>query len=132
MLADRRGAVGVLFGLLAPVLILGVAFAIDVTAWYRDALHLQQLADRAAASAGPYWHDGDRDAAAAVATAVADVDELEVRIDRLANPAAGRWARDRRALEIVVSSDQQHLLAGLFAASRQSAGAVAFDDRLVE
>ena len=56
---DRRGAVALLFALLAPLLLLAVAFGSDVPSWYRDALHLQGLADRAALSAGPLWADGD-------------------------------------------------------------------------
>jgi uncharacterized membrane protein len=132
VLADRRGAVAVLFGLLAPLIILAVAFGIDVTGWYRDALHLQHLADRAAASAGPLWRSGDRAGAAAVAEALVAADAPDVRIEHIGAATGGRWAGDKSALEVAVSGDQAHLLVGLFAASRQSARAVAIDSRLVE
>lgn len=132
MLADRRGAVAILFGLLAPLLVLGIAFGIDVTAWYRDALHLQHLADRAAASAGPLWRTGDREAAVAVVAALVDGDALNVEIESVGAATSGRWRGNREAFEVGISADQQHLLAGLFAHSRQSARAVAVDSRLVE
>jgi uncharacterized membrane protein len=132
VLADRRGTVAILFGLLAPLIILGVAFGIDVTAWYRDALHLQGLADRAAASAGPLWHDGDREGAVAVVVALVEDDELDVEVESLGAVTSGRWRGYREAFEVGISADQQHLLAGLFAQSRQSARAVALDARLVE
>jgi uncharacterized membrane protein len=132
VLADRRGAVAILFGLLAPLVILAVAFGIDVTAWYRDALHLQGLADRVAASAGPLWRDGDRAGAAAVVTALVGADAMDVRIERLGSATGGRWAGDKAALEVAISCNQAHFLAGMFDASRQSARAVARDSVLVE
>ena len=123
-----------LFGLLAPLLILAVAFGIDVTAWYRDALHLQGLADRAAQSAGPLWHDGDRAGAAAVVAALVAADDVTASLDYAGNPRSGRWAGNRQAIEIIVSGRQQHLLAGLYVDDddRQAARAVALAGRLVE
>ncbi|MBC7520043.1 MAG: hypothetical protein H7268_02955, partial [Sandarakinorhabdus sp.] len=98
MLDDRRGAVAILFGLLAPLIILAVAFGIDVTAWYRDALHLQGLADRAAASAGPLWRDGDRAGAPAVVAALVGADAMDVQIERVGSATGGHWAGDKTPL----------------------------------
>lgn len=116
-----------LFGLLAPLLVLVVAFGIDATAWHRDGLHLQHLADRAATSAGPLWAGGDRRQALAVAAALVAADGDEVRLDHAG--AASDATPD--AIEIVVSSQQRHLLAGLFADSRQRARAVAIKHRRI-
>lgn len=125
LLTDRRGAVGVLFGLLAPLLVLAVAFGIDVTGGYRDALHLQGLADRAATSAGPLWAAGDAKHAMAVAAAIVAADG-DVRLDQ-----AGAAPDRQDAIEIVVSCRQRHLLSGLFIATRQSARAVAVKSRRI-
>jgi uncharacterized membrane protein len=124
---DRRGAVGLLFGLLAPLLVLAVAFGIDATGWYRDALHLQGLADRAATSAGPLWASGDRQQALAVAAALVAADGGDVHLDH-AGPAPGA---PTNAIAIILSSRQHHLLARLFAASRQRARAVAIGTRRI-
>lgn len=123
-----------LFGLLAPLLILAVAFGIDVTGWYRDALHLQGLADRAAQSAGPLWRDGNRAGAAAVVAALVAEDDMVVLLDYAGPPRAGRWAGNRQAIEIIVSSRQQHALAGLYVDDddRQAARAISLAERLVE
>jgi Flp pilus assembly protein TadG len=132
VLADRRGSVGVMFGLLAPLLVLTAAFGIDVTAWYRDAQHLQGLADRTAASAAPLWSSGDRAAALEVAAALVAVDGPGVVIDHAGAVTAGRWAGQRDAFSITLSARQQHLLAGLFEPDRQTAHAVAIKNQLVE
>lgn len=129
---DRRGSVGVMFGLLAPLLVLTIAFGIDVTAWYRDAQHLQGLADRTAVSAAPLWSSGDRAGALDVAAALVAVDGQAIIIDHAGAVQAGQWAGRHDAFEITISGHQQHLLAGLFAPSRQAAHAVAIRDRLVE
>lgn len=125
--ADRRGAIGVVVGLLLPVLVLTVAFGIDVTGWHRDALHLQGLADRAATSAGPLWAAGNHDEAIAVAAALVRADEGNIRLD---HAGAGKNTPPE-AIEIIVSCNQRHLLGGLFPASRQSARAVAIKTRRI-
>lgn len=116
-----------MFGLLAPLLVLAVAFGVDVPAWYRDALHLQALADRAALSAAPLWVDGDRRAAIAVATALVAADGAT--LDHAGADRAGRNA----GFEVAVSSRKRHLLATLpLGDERQEARAVAVADRLIE
>jgi uncharacterized membrane protein len=124
---DRRGAVGLLFGLLAPVLVLVVALGIDATGRTRDALHLQGLADRVATSAGPLWAAGAQQQAVAVAAALVAADGSDARLDH-AGPVEGGAAD---ALEIIVSHPEQHVLAGLFAPGRQRARAVAVKTRRV-
>ncbi|MBC7504640.1 MAG: hypothetical protein H7267_02760 [Sandarakinorhabdus sp.] len=128
---DRRGSVGVMFGLLAPLLVLTAAFGIDVTAWYRDAQHLQGLADRTAVSAGPLWSSGDRAEALEVVAALVEVDGQAVVIDHAGAVKSGQWASRRDAFEITLSGRQQYLLAGLFGPSRQTAHAVAIKSQLV-
>ena len=126
MLSDRRGAVALLFALLAPLLLLAVAFGSDVPAWYRDALHLQALADRAALSAGPLWADGRHREAVAVAEALVAADGA--RLDH-----AGADRGGSKGIEVAVSSDRAHLLASLpLGRDRQEARAVAIGRRLVE
>lgn len=128
---DRRGSVAVLFGLLAPIFVLTVAFGVDTTAWYRDALHLQGLADRTAVSAAPLWRAGDRAGALAVAKALVVTDAAGVTLDHAGAVTSGPWSARRDSFEVVLSRRQQHLLAGLFAPGRQSARAVAVETRLV-
>lgn len=126
LLTDRRGAVALLFALLAPLLLLAVAFGSDVPAWYRDALHLQALADRAALSAGPLWAEGERRDAIAVAEALVALDGA--RLDH-----AGAERGGGKGFEVAVSSDRAHLLASLpLGSERQEARAVAVGGRLVE
>jgi uncharacterized membrane protein len=124
---DRRGAVGLLFGLLAPVLVLVVALGIDATRRTRDALHLQGLADRVATSAGPLWAAGAQQQAVAVAAAIVAADGADVQLDH-AGTAPDAPAN---AIAITVSSRQHHLLAGLFVTSRQRARAVAIGTRRI-
>lgn len=110
-----------MFGLLAPLLIAAVAFGIDVTAWYRDALHLQALADRAALSAAPVWRRGDREGAVAVARALVEADDAGARLE-FAGPVGAGGA----AFAVAVSSPKAHLLAALAVrGDRQGARAVA-------
>ena len=90
---DRRGGVGILFGLIAPLLVLAVAFGIEVTGGYRDALALQGLADRVAVSAGPLWQAGDRSGAMQLARALAG----DVTIDRQGAVDAGSDTGKKRA-----------------------------------
>jgi uncharacterized membrane protein len=126
LLADRRGAVALLFALLAPLLLLAVAFGIDVPAWYRDALHLQGLADRAALSAAPLWAEGQHKPAIAVAEAL-------VAADGATLDHAGADRAGGRGFEVAVSSRKAHLLASLpLGEERQQAHAVAVGRRLVE
>jgi hypothetical protein len=128
LLDDRDGAVGVLFGLLLPVLVLAVAFGIDVAGWYRDALQLQGIADRVAMSAGPLWRTGDRAGALQIAGTLA----ADVTIDHVGRVSSGKRAAQADAFEIIVSSPQHHMLAGLVASQSQSARAVAIGYQLVE
>lgn len=130
----RHGGVAVLTALLAPLLLVAVAFGIDVSGWYRDSLHLQALADRAALSAGPAFAAGDRSAAFAIAEAVIENDDVAARIDAAGVPRSGRWQGQPRAIEIIVSSEAQHLFAGLYAgqSTRLSARAVVLQARRVE
>ncbi len=126
---------GVLFGLLAPVLLAAVAFAIDVTAWYRDAVHLQGLADRAAVSAAPLWSRGERAGAVAVARAL--VADDSARLDFAGAVRQGRWVGTRDAMEVAVSGRKSHVFAVIaLGDERQRARAVAMDGgaapRLVE
>jgi uncharacterized membrane protein len=126
LFADRRGAVALLFALLAPLLLLAVAFGSDVPAWYRDALHLQALADRAALSAGPLWAEGAQHEAIAVAEALVAADGA--RLDH-----AGADRGGGKGFEVAVSSARAHLLASLpLGRDRQEARAVAAGGRLVE
>lgn len=126
LIADRRGAVALLFGLLSPLLLLAVAFGSDVPSWYRDALHLQALADRAARSAGPLWAQGERRQAVAVAAALVALDGA--RLDH-----AGTARGGGKGFEVAISSDRTHLLASLaLGDARQEARAVAVGGRLVE
>lgn len=122
LLQDRSGAVGLLFGLLAPLLLLAVAFGVDVTTAYRDALHLQALADRAAQSGGPLALAGDSAGARAVAIAI-------IAADGSAHLDA---ADGSKRFEVTVSSPAHHLLAGLITTTPHSARAVAIGARLVE
>ena len=130
----RHGGVAVLTALLAPLLLVAVAFGIDVSGWYRDSLHLQALADRAALSAGPAFAAGDRSAALAIAAAVIENDDVAARIDAAGVPRSGRRQGQIRAFEIIVSSQAQHLVAGLYAgqSTRLSARAVVVQARRVE
>lgn len=130
----RRGGVAVLTALLAPLLLVAVAFGIDVSGWYRDSLHLQALADRAALSAGPVFAAGDRSAAYDIAEAVVENDDVTARIDAAGVPRSGPYQGQPRAIEIIVSSDAQHLVAGLYAgqSTRLSARAVVLQARRVE
>lgn len=115
-----------LFGLLAPLLLLAVAFGSDVPAWYRDALHLQALADRAALSAGPLWAEGGHRQAVAVAEALVALDGA--RLDH-----AGVDRGGAKGFEVAVSGERAHLLASLpLGDARQEARAVAVGARLVE
>jgi hypothetical protein len=126
LLTDRSGAVALLFGLLAPLLVLAVAFGVDVPGWYRDALRLQGLADRAALSAGPAWAEGDHKGAVAVATAI-------VALDGATLDHAGADRGGTKGFEIAVSSRKSHLLANVpLGSERQEARAVAVGARLVE
>lgn len=127
LLADRAGAVGILFGLLAPLLVLAVAFGIDVTGWYRDALHLQGVADRAAISAGPLWLAGDTGGARAIAAAIVADDGGDTTLESSGSPPA-----NPRAFAVAVSCPKQHLLVGLVAPGRYTAWAVAQGGRLIE
>lgn len=117
-----------MFGLLAPLLIAAVAFGIDVTAWYRDALHLQGLADRAALSAAPLWGAGDRAGAVAVAAALVDEDDGGARLEFAGGVRDGRGAGLRAGFEVTVSSAKLHLLGAMAAGDRQGARAVAMAD----
>lgn len=123
-----------LTALLAPLLLVAVAFGIDVTGWYRNSLHLQALADRAALSAGPAFAAGDRGAAYAIAEAVVDNDDVAARVDAAGVPRSGRWQGHARAFEIIVSSEAHHLVAGLYAgqSTRLSARAVVLQAKRVE
>lgn len=115
-----------LFGLVAPLLVLAVAFGVDVPGWYRDALHLQGLADRATLSAGPAWADGDRMGAVAIAKAI-------VALDGAMLDHAGADRGSSKGFEIAVSSRKAHLLATVpLGSERQEARAVAMGGRLVE
>ena len=123
---DRRGAVALLFALLAPLLLLAVAFGIDVPSWYRDALHLQGLADRAALSAGPLWAEGQHKSAVAVAEALVAADG--VTLDHAGADRAGG-----KGFEVAVSNRKAHLLASLpLGDERQQAHAVAVGRKLVK
>lgn len=129
---DRRGAVALLFGLLAPLLVAAVAFGIDVTAWYRDALRLQGLADRAALSAGPLWAAGDTASAVAVASALVAADGAAT-LDHAGTPRGSAGDRRRGVIEVAVSSPKSHLLANIpLGSERQSARALALGTRLIE
>jgi Flp pilus assembly protein TadG len=119
---DRRGAVGLLFALLAPLLVLAVAFGIDVTAAYRDALHLQALADRAALSGGPLALTGDPAGARAVAEAIVTADGA-AHLDK---------AEGSKRFEVTLSSPAHHLLAGLATTAPYTAHAIASGSQLVE
>ena len=152
---DRRGGVGILFGLIAPLLVLAVAFGIEVTGGYRDALALQGLADRVAVSAGPLWHAGDRSGAMQLARALAG----DVTIDRQgavdagsdtgkkagkygdkhgdrhadkhADKGAAKNAGRDDAYEIIVSQ-RKRVFFGLIGSGRGTARAVAVGARRVE
>jgi Putative Flp pilus-assembly TadE/G-like len=56
-LADERGAMVVLFALLVPVMILVLAFAIDIGNWFVHKRHLQIQADAAALAGGAHFGD---------------------------------------------------------------------------
>lgn len=114
-----------MFGLVAPVLVAAAAFAIDVTAWHRDALHLQGLADRAAVSAAPLWARGDRAGAVAVAAALVAVDGHGAALEYGGAVRSGRWRGAQGTLEIVVSSRKQRVFAVMLGNERQGARAVA-------
>lgn len=110
-----------MFGLLAPLLVLLVAAGIDATRWYRDALHLQALADRAAISAGPLWRAGNLAAARETAAALVAADGSDARIDGQGGTTA---------YHISLSSPAHHLLTGLFILRRHQAAASADGRRL--
>jgi Flp pilus assembly protein TadG len=109
----RRGGVAELTALLAPRLLIAVAFSIDVTGWYRDSLRLQTLADRVALTAGPAFAAGNRGAAFEIAQAVVNNDDVAARIDAAGVPRSRRWQGQARAFEIIVSSEAHYLVAGL-------------------
>jgi Flp pilus assembly protein TadG len=118
----RSGAVGLLFALLAPLLVLVVAFGIDVTTAYRDALHLQALADRAAISAGPLALAGDKAGARAVAAALITTDGRAELVT----------AQGDKRFEVTLASPAHHLLAGLIDSPPHTARAVASGAQLIE
>jgi uncharacterized membrane protein len=119
--ADRSGAVGLLFGLLAPLLVLVVALGIDATRWYRDSLHLQALADRAAISAGPLWKAGNPAAARETAAALVAADASDAQIDHQGGD---------KSYVITLSSPAHYLLTGLFVLDRHHAQAQTDGTRL--
>ena len=123
MLADRRGGVALLFGLLAPLLVLIVALGIDGTRWYRDALHVQALADRVAISAGPLWQAGQAAAARETALALVAADGSGAQID---------WHGGIKSYQVQLSSPAHHLLTGLYIADRHKAQAAAQGARLTQ
>jgi hypothetical protein len=55
--ADERGGMVVLFALLVPVMILVLAFAIDIGNWFVHKRHLQMQADSAALAGGAHFGD---------------------------------------------------------------------------
>jgi len=55
--ADERGSVLVLFGLLLPVMLLFLAFVVDIGNWWVHKRHLQMQADAAVLSGGAHFGD---------------------------------------------------------------------------
>lgn len=131
LLNDRRGAVGIFFALLAPVLLLAATAAMDRIGEARETLQLQGLADRAAISAGPLWADGQRDRAIALATALVAIDGDGARLDHAGQVRDGRWAKTSEAIEISVSGQGHRFLADILGSDRPSARAVAIKTRRV-
>lgn len=102
-----------MLGLLAPLLVLAVAFGIDVTTAHRNALRFQTLTDWAASSGGPLALAGDTAGARAVAEAI-------VRAD------------GSKRFEFTLAGPAHHLLADLITNAPHSVHAVASGARLVE
>lgn len=54
---DQRGVVAVYVAILLPVLVIVVAFAVDISRWYVELQRLQKTADAAALAAAPFMPD---------------------------------------------------------------------------
>ena len=128
---DRRGAVGIVFALLAPVLLLAATVAMDRIGEAREILELQGLADRAAISAGPLWAEGQRERAIAIAAALVAIDGGGARLDHAGTARHGRWAKTPEAIEISVSRQRRRFVSDILGSGRPSARAVAIKTRRV-
>jgi Flp pilus assembly protein TadG len=74
MLIDRRGSVALMAGMMAPVMVMGMAMGIEVTSWSVMNLKLQQIADVAAwAGARQYIAASNAQSATQTAANVAEV-----------------------------------------------------------
>jgi hypothetical protein len=115
---DRSGATAVFVGL-AMMAVLGfVALGIDVGSWYSLRRQTQNAADSAAFSAATAMTAGAGDAAAqarAVAAAYGftqGVDGATVTVNT--PPAAGAYASDTAAVEVILTRPAPHLFTRLF------------------
>jgi hypothetical protein len=128
-IADRRGVVAVLVGLLAPVLFMALGLGIEVSHWSVAMLELQRIADAASlAGAFDYEHQATKvsQTAAAAAVNLAELNGITAPVTAQIIPGP-KVPRDV-AMQVTVSRQQPLFLAGIFTAAKSvtiSATAVA-------
>lgn len=72
--ADRRGSVALMSGIMIPVLVMGLAMAVEVTSWSVSKLEMQRIADTAAwAGANRYAANSDAQIATGAAADLAEI-----------------------------------------------------------
>lgn len=71
---DRRGSVALMSGILTPVLVMGLAMAVEVTSWSASKLEVQRIADTAAwAGANRYAANSNAQTATGAAADLAEI-----------------------------------------------------------
>ena len=74
LLADRRGSVALMTGIMAPVMLMSLAMGIEVTSWSVSKVELQRIADVSAwAGAGQYAVTTDAQSATRTAADLAEI-----------------------------------------------------------
>ncbi len=109
-LADRRGGIAVMTGILLPALVGGMALGAEASYWFLSQRKLQQAADLAAYAAAVELRSGRNlarmtsaaSAAAAGSGAWAGADAVLVG----APPTAGAYAGSARAVEVAINRSQ--------------------------
>ncbi|WP_207461707.1 pilus assembly protein TadG-related protein [Azospirillum sp. SYSU D00513] len=114
---DRRGAVGIMFGLVMPVLIGFVALGTEVGSWYLERREMQTAADMAALGAAYDLLSGSGDEVDAAEREAerygfgAGIADITVNTPPDDGPASG----DEEAVEVILTRSVPLLFARLFA-----------------
>lgn len=86
ILADRRGSVALMTGIMAPVMVMVMALGIEVTSWSVEHLELQRIADISAwAGAKRYAAEKKPQNATAVAADMAEINGVSGALSRVWN-----------------------------------------------